>query len=105
MKASPGAELACRGHNYDLPVGDNAVPRGVVSYYATATLAGATTLGDWHARIETLVQQDFQAGKLPRFCLPDLHVLGDSGQLIPGKPRRSGSIQQRTISFYHEDEP
>lgn len=82
MKALPGAELACRGHNFDLPVGDNALPRGVVSYYATASLAGATTLGDWLTRIQALVQRDVQAGSLPGFYRPDLHVLGDSDLLI-----------------------
>jgi len=82
MKALPGAELACRGHNYDLPVGDNAMPRGIVSYYATATLAGATTLGDWLTRIESLVKQDAQAGRLPVFFRPDLQLLGDSDRLI-----------------------
>ena len=83
MKALPGAELACRGHNYDLPVGDNAIPRGVISYYATATLGGAITLGDWLIRIESLVNQDAQAGRLPVFFRPDLHVLGGGDQPFP----------------------
>ena len=83
VKALPGAELACRGHGYDLPVGDNAMPSGVVSYCATAAFAGATTLGDWLTRIESLVNQDTQAGRLPVFFRPDLHVLGDVDQPVP----------------------
>ncbi len=80
MKAEAGAELACRGHNYDLPAGDNAIPRGVVSYYATVALAVAATAGDWLARIEALVQQDIQTDRLPGFYRPNLHVLGSSEQ-------------------------
>ena len=85
MKAAPGAELACRAHNYELPIGDHAQPRGIVSYYAAAALVDATTLGDWLAHIETLVQQDVQSGRLPIFYRPDLRVFGDSGQPTPGK--------------------
>ena len=83
MKALPGAELACRGHNYDLPVGDKALPRGVISYYATVALTDATTVGDWLNRIGALVQRDVQAGSLPWFYRPDLHVLGDVDQPFP----------------------
>ncbi|MCX6033142.1 MAG: hypothetical protein NT169_28140 [Chloroflexi bacterium] len=78
MKAAPGAELACRAHN--LPPEHPAQPRGLISYYATAALVDATTVGDWLARIQALVQQDIQAGRLPRFYRPDLCALGDSDQ-------------------------
>lgn len=82
MKSQTGAELSCRGHNYNLPVGDHTLPRGVVSYYASATLASARTLSDWQARIETLVQRDVQAGKLPPLYEPELQVLGDGDQPV-----------------------
>lgn len=85
MKATPGAELACRGKNYDLPVGQNALPRGVVSFYATVTLADAGTIADWLTRIEAVAQQDVLAGALPRLYRPELHVLGDINQHMPGK--------------------
>ena len=82
MKAQPGAELACRAHK--LPPDHPAQPRGVVSYFATAALAEATTLGDWLARIEALVQLDVEAELLPIFYRPDLRLLGDSGWDAPG---------------------
>ncbi len=85
MKAAPGAELACRARN--LPAAHPAAPRGVISTYATLALAEATTVGDWLARIEALVQADVQAdvqaGRLPAFYRPELCVLGDATQMIP----------------------
>jgi hypothetical protein len=84
MKALPGAELACRAHN--LPPTHPAQPRGIVSYYATLALAKAVALDDWLARIEALVRQDVQDGRLPRFYQPDLHVLGNGEQRLPGQP-------------------
>jgi hypothetical protein len=82
MKAQPSAELACRAHN--LPPDHPAQPRRVISYFATAALATAVTLGDWLARIEALVQLDVEANLLPTFYRPDLCVLGDSGWDAPG---------------------
>lgn len=81
MKAAPGAELACRARN--LPAAHPAAPRGVISTYATLALAEATTVGDWLARIEALVQADVQAGRLPAFYRPELCALGDATQMIP----------------------
>ena len=83
MKAQPGAELACRAHN--LPPDHPAQPRGVISYFATAALATAATVGDWLARIEALVQLDVEANLLPTFYRPDLCVLGDRNHAAPGK--------------------
>ena len=83
MKAQPGAELACRAHN--LPPDHPAQPRGVISYFATAALATAATVGDWLARIEALVQLDVEANLLPTFYRPDLCMLGDRNHAAPGK--------------------
>ncbi|MEZ4866965.1 MAG: hypothetical protein R3C14_36925 [Caldilineaceae bacterium] len=82
MQAQLGAELACRGHNYALPPGKDAQPRGVLSYYATATLPAAQSMGDWLARIHAKVQQDVTAGVLPLFYRPDLQLLGDADQAL-----------------------
>ena len=82
MRTQPGAELVCRGHNYNLPPGDAAQRRGVLSYYATATLPAALSLADWLARIEAHIQQDVEAGHLPVFYRPQLQLLGYSGQPI-----------------------
>ena len=83
MKAAPGAELTCRAPN--LPEAHPAQPRGIISYYATLALAAATTVDDWLARIEALVQEDVHAGRLPPFYRPHLHVLGDGKWPAPGK--------------------
>ncbi|MFZ1465993.1 MAG: hypothetical protein WAV60_18260, partial [Anaerolineae bacterium] len=77
------AELACRAHN--LPAQHPAAPRGVISHYATLALAEAVTVADWLARSEALVQEDAQAGRLPSFYRPDLHLLGDGAQPAPGR--------------------
>lgn len=82
MKAHPDEELACRAHN--LPPVHPAAPRGVISYYATAALPTATTLADWLHRFNTLVRQDVDAGQLPAFYQPDVHLLGDGSQPAPG---------------------
>jgi hypothetical protein len=73
MKAAPDAKLTCRAHN--LPGAHPAQPRGIISYYATLALAAATIVDDLLARIEALVQEDVQAGRLPSFYQPCLHVL------------------------------
>jgi hypothetical protein len=87
MCAQPGAELACRGHNYNLPLGAQAQPRGVLSYYATATLPKASSLGDWLLRIESMARQDVDAGNLPPFYRPELEIVGDPDTPLPGIPQ------------------
>lgn len=83
MRAQPGAELTCQGHNYDLPPGNGTQSRGVLSYYATATLPAAQTMGDWLAQIQKQVQQDGAMGLLPAFYRPNLHLLGNSDHSLP----------------------
>jgi len=82
MRTQPGAELTCSGHNYNLPPGDAAQRRGVLSYYATAALPAAHSLADWLARIESHRQRDMDAGHLPAFYRPQLQILGDGEQAI-----------------------
>ena len=48
-------------------------------------LAEAATVADWLVRSEALVQEDAQAGRLPSFYRPDLHLLGDGAQPAPGR--------------------
>lgn len=83
MKAAPGAELTCRAHN--LPPHPAAQPHGIISFYATAALAEATTMSNWLTRIKALIGQDADAGRLPAFYRPTLCVLGDSRQSAPGR--------------------
>ena len=87
MKALPGEELTCRARN--LPPLHPAQPRGVISYYATAALAGAETMGDWLTGIEDLVQQDVQDNRLYPFYHPHLAVLGEADGRLPGRVNRS----------------
>lgn len=81
MKAAPGAELACRAHN--LPLAHPAGPRGAISHYATLALAEATTLADWLARTEVLIERDVEIGRLPAFYRPQLCALGDPTRPAP----------------------
>lgn len=84
MRAEPGTELACRGHNYNLPPGSQAQPRGVLSYYATTTLPQSTTVDDWLTRIHSLAQADVDAGSLPPFYRLDLRIEGNVDFSLPG---------------------
>jgi hypothetical protein len=84
MRAQPGAELACHLHNYNLPAGAQARARGVLSYYAAATLPQARSLGDWMKRIEAMAQQDVDAGILPPLYRPHLQIMGDENTPLPG---------------------
>jgi hypothetical protein len=87
MHARPGAELACHLHNYNLPAGAQARARGVLSYYATATLPQARSIGDWMKRIESMAQYDVDAGNLPPSYRPRLEVVGDENTPLPGTPQ------------------
>ncbi|MEM7111665.1 MAG: hypothetical protein AAF614_04485 [Chloroflexota bacterium] len=82
MKSQPGAELACRGHNFKLPAGEGAKRRGVVSYYAVEALPQVNNLDDWLTLMQELIQQDVADGKLPIFYQPELQILGDGSQSI-----------------------
>ena len=82
LRTHPGAELTCKGHNYNLPPGDAAQRRGVLSYYATAALPAADSMTDWLVRIESQVQRDVEAGHLPLFYQPQLQLLGEGEQPI-----------------------
>ena len=77
MRTQPGAELTCTGHNYNLPPGDAAQRRGVLSYYATTALLVAHSMADWLARMEAHIQQDVEVGHLSAFYRPQLQLLGD----------------------------
>jgi hypothetical protein len=88
MRAQPGAELACHLHNYNLPAGAQARARGVLSYYAAATLLQARSIGDWMKRIESMAQQDVDTGILPPLYRPHLQIVGDENTPLPGTPQR-----------------
>lgn len=85
MKPQPGAELSCRGQNYDFPVGTIVQPRGVVSYYATGAMSSATTMDEWLAGIDAAVAEDVDSGKLPMLYRPELQLIGDGGNCLFGE--------------------
>ena len=88
MRAEPGMELACRGKNFNLPSGQHAQPRGVLSYYAALTLPHAATVGDWLNRIHAAARADHDAGFLPPLYGLDLQVVGRLDTPLPD-PRLS----------------
>ena len=88
MRAEPGMELACRGKNFNLPPGQHAQPRGVLSYYAALTLPYADTMSDWLNRIHAAARVDQKAGFLPPLYGLDLQVAGRLNTPLPD-PRPS----------------
>lgn len=58
--------------------------RGIVSYYAAATLARAITMRSWLGLIEAMVADDLRRHRLDDNKTPSLQVLGDASSLLPG---------------------
>jgi len=85
MRAEPGMELSCRGKNFNLPPGQHAQPRGVLSYYAAMTLPQADTVGDWLSQIHAAAKVDQDAGYLPPLYGLDLQVVGRLEAPLPGR--------------------
>lgn len=86
MRAEPGAELACRAHDKDFDDGGVPVSRGVVSYYATATAAEATTMSSWLDLVSQRSQQDAGRGELTPLYQPVLQITGDGNLPLIGRP-------------------
>jgi hypothetical protein len=95
MKAEPGAELACRARNYRFEHHGSHQEHGVISYYATQTLAQATTLASWIQRAEALSRADLQHGSLPSFYQPLLQILGNAATKLPGNPVHTDAEQHK----------
>jgi hypothetical protein len=75
----------------DFPIRGVPVRRGVVSYYAAATLTEATTLHSWLRLIERTSQEDAAKGALTAFHQPILQIDGDGSLPLIGKPMADGS--------------
>jgi len=84
MRAEAGMELTCRGKNFNLPPGQHARPRDVLSHYAATTLPQADTVGDWLDRIHAAAKADQDAGLLPPLYGLDLQVVGRLETPLPG---------------------
>jgi hypothetical protein len=95
MQAQPGAELACRAWNYRFGAPGNPQARGVISYYATQSLAQATTVASWLQRMEALATADLQREHLPWFYRPSLQILGRAATRLPGDPVNAEAEQHR----------
>lgn len=85
MRAEPGMELVCRGKNFNLPPGQQAQPRSVLSHYATTTLPYADTVGDWLDRIHAAASADQGVGFLSQLYGLDLQVVGRSEMPLSGR--------------------
>jgi hypothetical protein len=86
MRANAGEGLACRAHEHDFDQGGKMVRRGVVSYYAAATMTRATTLRSWLHLVDEMSQKDLDSGRLTPFYQPILQIGGDGDLPLIGKP-------------------
>lgn len=83
MQSEPGAELACKAHNKVF----EKTERGIISYYATKTMAQATTMVSWASMINEMSGRDFSRGLITDLERPSLQILGDSSAKVPGEPK------------------
>lgn len=90
MHAPDGEELTCRAHEAEFDDGGAAVRRGVVSYYAAATLPEATTLQSWLDLIHETSREDVVKGRLNPFHQPTLQLTGDETMPLIGRPSTQG---------------
>ena len=95
MQAPPGAELTCRARNYRFEQQGSLQERGVISYYATQSLAQATTVASWLEQIEALAHADLQQERLPGFYQLSLQILGQATTRLPGNPINAEGEQRR----------
>jgi hypothetical protein len=80
MQSEPGAELACKAHNKVFEKNE----RGIISYYATNTVAQATTIASWLSMINDMIDQDFSRGIITDLERPSLKILGNPSTKLPG---------------------
>lgn len=83
-QAEAGAELSCRAHEKEFAERGIVVPRGVISYYAAATLTKANDLSSWLSLIEQMSQEDLATAVITKFYQPVLQIVGDSTLALPG---------------------
>lgn len=82
--ALPGSELACRAQEHEFSRDGEMERRGVLSYYATETMASADTVTDWIAAIRRLAASDVAAGRLLAWQEPKLVLVGNPADSVPG---------------------
>lgn len=81
-QAEPGEELTCKPP--EKVFGETRY--GIISYYATKTMAQATTMVSWVSMIDEMSGKDFSQGTITDLEMPSLQIIGDLSTKLPGEP-------------------
>lgn len=85
MEAAPGNELTCKAHEMDVEVDGTPVRRGIISYYATATMRQASDFQSWFELIEQQSGEDLVEQKISLFRKPTLRICGNPSTAVIGE--------------------
>jgi hypothetical protein len=84
LDAEEGSELSCRTASHTFTRHDGTLAEhGIISHYAAAAVAGATTAGELLVAIEALVAADVAVGVLPASLAPRLRLEGPPATPLP----------------------
>lgn len=86
MKSQLGEELTCTARDHIFKQEGKLLKQGIMSYYASQALAGATSVKSWLKLIYQLSKQDVKFGQLPESYLPSLQISGNAKIKLPGNP-------------------
>ena len=95
MQTPPGGGLVCTAQEADFDVSGSPVRRGVVSYYATATMLEAIDFASWVERIEQRSSADLAEGRISPLLTPMLRICGNPGTKLLGDSRGRGCRGQQ----------
>ncbi|MGH7599054.1 MAG: hypothetical protein ACREOI_22085 [bacterium] len=82
-KAEPGEELTCKPPEKIF----GKTKHGIISYYATKTMAQATTIESWVSAINEISGRDFSRGLITDLEKLSLQIIGDLSAKLPGEPK------------------
>jgi hypothetical protein len=80
MRAKPGRELLCRAHNHLFHEGGKTINQGVLSYFASRSLADSRTMGAWLNAITTALGENHD---VPSWARPELQLQGATYTPLP----------------------
>jgi hypothetical protein len=83
-QTQPGEELTCKFPEKVF----GKTKYGIISYYATKTMAQATTIESWVSMINAMSGRDFSRGLITDLEKPSLQIIGDSSAKVPGHPKK-----------------
>jgi hypothetical protein len=83
-KAEPGEELTCKSPEKVF----GKTKHGIISYYATKTMAQATTVESWVSTINEMSGRDFLRGSIIDLERPSLQIIGEPSAKLPGEPAK-----------------